>query len=101
MTGDDSHESSADESPIHVTHQLSDSRSLSEDILAAVETYADEDITFSEFTLYDSLDPDALNNLFRVDEDAEGDVTVAFNFADTKIHLEGNGTIDITVTDGS
>lgn len=75
----------------------SDERHLSGAILEAVEAYTGEDISKSEFQLYDSIDPDALDSLFRFGAGAH--TTVQFDLGDVRVKLEGNGGVDIRVTE--
>lgn len=71
-------------------------RALSTAILEAIEAQKQEDITKADFQLYDDIDPDALNNLFR--EHASGDTTVEFDTDEVTVTLRGDGVVDIQIT---
>jgi hypothetical protein len=68
---------------------------LSTTILEAIEDQKDEDLSEADFRLYDDIDPDALDNLFR--KDANADTTVEFNTDDVTVTLWGDGTVRIRV----
>lgn len=71
-------------------------RSLSDAVLDAIQEYRNEDISKGDFRLYDDVDPDALDDLFR--EDANANTTVAFNTDDVTVTLWGDGGVEIRVT---
>ena len=71
--------------------------SLSETILEAVDAHENGDIGRDGFRLYDNVDPDALDRLFR--EDADADLTVRFNVDGVTVSLWGDGGVDVRVTD--
>ncbi len=64
-------------------------------ILEAIEDQKGEDLSEADFRLYDDIDPDALDNLFR--KDANADTTVEFNTDDVTVTLRGDGTVKIRV----
>ncbi|WP_227353748.1 HalOD1 output domain-containing protein [Haladaptatus salinisoli] len=70
-------------------------QSLSTAILEAIEDQKGEDLTEADFRLYDDIDPDALDNLFR--NDANADTTVEFNTDDVTVTLRGDGGVEIRV----
>lgn len=80
-----------------VYHPDSEFTSLSEAILEAVDAHESGEIDRGSFRLYDSVDPDALDGLFR--EDADADLTVQFNIDDVTVSLWGDGGVDVRVTD--
>lgn len=71
--------------------------SLSETILEAIEAYEDVDVSRSEFVLFDVIDPDALDRLFRAEADA--DLVVEFTIDDLHVTLQGDGGVDVKVED--
>ena len=71
--------------------------SLSETIVEAVDAHENEEIGRDSFRLYDSIDPDALDDLFR--EDADADLTVQFDVDGVTVSLWGDGGVDVRVTD--
>jgi hypothetical protein len=72
-----------------------DPRSLSDAILEVIERQHDEDIAKAEFQLYDDINPDALDRLFR--NDANARTTVQFDTDDVSVTLWGDGAVDIHV----
>lgn len=71
-------------------------RDLSTAILEAIEAQKGTDLTEADFRLYDDINPDALNNLFR--EDANADTSVQFNTDDVTVALWGDGGVELEVT---
>lgn len=74
-----------------------EARTLSEAILDAIEDHTGSDLTREDFVLYESVDPDALDALFR--DDADADMYVQFNVRDLTVRLWGDGGIEIAVGD--
>lgn len=70
-------------------------RSLSGAILEAIEEFRDEDMAQSDFLLYEDIDPDALDSLFR--HDAQPRTTVEFDTDDVRVELYGDDGVVITV----
>ena len=85
----------SDESAVRRQYDPGGDRSLSTVILEAVEAHERGDVT--NFKLYDNIDPDALDHLFK--EGAHGDLTVRFDFDDVEVSLWGDGRVEIRVTD--
>ncbi|WP_135821072.1 HalOD1 output domain-containing protein [Halostella litorea] len=71
-------------------------RELSTAVLGAIEDQTGKDLTNSEFQLYDDINPDALNNLFR--EDASANTTVQFDTDSVTVTLWGDGAVEIQVS---
>lgn len=71
-------------------------RALSTAILETIEAHRQENITKADFQLYDDIDPDALDNLFR--KRGSGDTTVEFDTDDVTVTLQGDGAVDIEIT---
>jgi len=82
------------------THQYSpdDSESLSSAIITALSQAKGRDITEDECVLYDSIDPDALDGMFRQGGD-DDTVKVEFATHDAIVILWGNGDLTIQVED--
>lgn len=75
-----------------------DDRSLSEAVLDAVEEHQGIDLVDAEFTLYDIVNPEALERLFRFNRHAA--TTVSFVVADAHVSLRDVGNeIEIRVRD--
>lgn len=72
-----------------------DKRALSTAILETIDDVKPEDVTKADFQLYDDIDPDTLDNLFR--KDATANTTVEFDTDDVTVTLHGDGTIQIQV----
>lgn len=67
------------------TFRWEQNRSLSDAVLNAIDRYKEEDITASDFVLYDDIDPDALINLFR--PDAQSQTTLYFTTNNIGVEL--------------
>lgn len=75
-----------------------DDESLSSAIVTALSQAKGRDITQNECVLYDNIDPDALNGMFR--EESEGDsIKVEFTTHDAIVVIWGNGRTAIQVQD--
>lgn len=70
-------------------------RTLSDAVLEAIQEYKGEDVSKSDFVLYDDINPDALDNLFR--HDANPRTHVGFDTDDVRVELYGDGGIEIRV----
>ena len=71
---------------------------LSSAIITALSEAKGRDVTEDECVLYDSIDPDALDAMFR-QEGGEDTIKVEFATHDAIVVLWGNGTITIDVQD--
>jgi hypothetical protein len=71
---------------------------LSADIIAALSEAKDRDITEDECVLYQSIDPDALNKMFR-EEGNKDTVKVEFTTHDAIVILWGDGSMTIEIQD--
>lgn len=71
--------------------------SLSEVVLRAIDSHKDDALSRENHRLYDQVDPDALDNLFK--EDANGNLTVQFSYDGVNVSLWGDGTVEVRVTD--
>lgn len=79
------------------TYTPDQDRSLSDAVLEAIEKYRDEDVTQSGFLLYEDINPDALDNLFR--HDANPRTTVTFDTDDVRVELYGDSGVEIRIRD--
>ncbi|WP_266083120.1 HalOD1 output domain-containing protein [Haladaptatus caseinilyticus] len=84
-----------DETELYYPHE---DRSLSQAVLSALEETHETPLIDAEFTLYDHIDPDALNSLFQADANAT--ITVAFTVEDYDVTIWGDEGIYIHVRDG-
>lgn len=73
-----------------------ENRALSDAVLEAIEKHQGRDLTKGSFQLYDDVDPDALDRIFR--EDANADTTIQFDTGDVTVTLWGDGGVEIRVT---
>ena len=87
----------ADEAERRVYYPENEDASLSETVLEAVEAFEEVDVARSDFVLFDAIDPDALDRLFRSDADAN--VVVEFTVDDIRVTLLGDGGVDVRVSD--
>lgn len=84
------------ESKKRVRYEPDSEQTLSTAILEAIEEQKGEDLSEADFRLYDDINSDALNNLFR--KDANANTTVEFNTDDVTVKLWGDGAVKIQVT---
>ena len=75
-----------------------DNEPLSVAIIRALSEAKGRDVTEEECVLYDSIDPDALDGLFREEGD-EDTIKVEFTTHDAIVLLWGNGRITVEVQD--
>lgn len=81
-----------------VRYRPGEDEPLSNAILEALSAAKGRDITEHECVLYDSIDTEALDGIFR--EESEGDVIkVEFTTHDAIVIVWGNGRITIEVQD--
>lgn len=85
------------DTPTH-DYRLEDGEDLSTAIVTAVSEAKGRDITQNECVLYDSIDPDALDGLFRADS-AGDSIKVEFTTHDAIVVIWGNGQPTIQVED--
>lgn len=72
-------------------------QSLSVLIVEAIEEHEGRDLSRSDFVLYDDVNPDAIDDLFRARSTAE--TSVQFDTDDVSVSLWGDGTVQVVVTD--
>lgn len=81
-----------------VRYTPGDDEPLSSAIVEALSNAKGRDITEEECVLYDSIDPDALDGMFR--QESEGDtVKVEFATHDAIVIIWGNGEVSIEIQD--
>jgi hypothetical protein len=80
-------------------YHFDDDRELSTAVLDVIAELKNEDMNKAEYQLYDDIEPDALNNLFR--EESSGGTSVEFDTDDVTVTLHGSGTVQIRVTQDS
>ncbi|MFC4548699.1 MULTISPECIES: HalOD1 output domain-containing protein [Halorussus] len=81
---------------VHQRYYPEEDRKLSTAVLEAIEDQKGEDLSKADFRLYDDVDPDALDALFRSDADAN--TSVQFNTDDVTVTLWGDGGVEIRIT---
>lgn len=86
-----------EEFPTYTWYDPDEEQALSEAVIDAIEAHENIDASREEFVLYEQIDPDALDGLFR--PDANADITVKFRIDEVTVTLWGDGGIDIRVTD--
>lgn len=79
-------------------YEPDDDQTLSTAIVSAVSEAKDRDITQDECVLYDSINPDALDGMFREGSD-DDTIKVEFTTHDAIVVIWGNGRITIQVQD--
>jgi hypothetical protein len=84
-----------DSQTLRTKYTHDEDRALSDAVLDAIAAFKDEDITKSGFVLYDDVDPDAIDGLFR--EGARPRTTVSFDTDDVRVELYGDDGVVITV----
>lgn len=84
---------------VRASYSPNQDRSLTEAVLDAIEDYKGEDLLRTDFILFEDVNPDALDCLFR--RDAQPRTTVAFSTDGVDVELWGDGGIEIRVTDRS
>lgn len=77
------------------TYTPDQDRSLTDAVLDAIEKCKGDDLMRADFILYEDIDPDALNTLFR--HDAKPRTTVMFTTDGVQVELWGDGGVEIRV----
>lgn len=80
-----------------VTHDFDGSAELTTTIVHAISDIAGIDVSRTEGTLSDSVDPDALNRIFAPNADGtpRTNARITFTLWDHQVTVEGNGQITI------
>ena len=86
-----------DDHPERRRYYPDDDVALSEAILEAVQAHENASFRADEFTLFDHVHPDALDNLFKDTSDVE--ISVRINLTNVTVSVWSDGGIDIRVTD--
>lgn len=84
------------EETAHLQYRPEERRALSDVILEAIDGQIDEDIARSEFQLYDDVDPDALDSLFRTQNTT--DAVLEFDTGEVHVKVSFSETVDVRVT---
>lgn len=79
---------------VRIYHDPLKDRSLSDAVLDAIAKAKGEDLTKEECALFDDIDPEAIDTLFRK---GGGDTSVLFNAPDVGVRLSGGGDVEIRV----
>lgn len=83
--------------PVRERYTPDQDRSLTDAVLDAIETHRGKDISSSDFVLYDDINPDALDKLFK--HDAKPRTRVTFDTDDVRVELYGDHGVEIEVRD--
>ena len=73
-----------------------DDCTVSDAIIDAISEHEGSDLDKESFVLFDHIDPEALDHLFR--EEANANVCVQFDVYDVTVRLWGDGGVDVLVT---
>lgn len=79
------------------TYKPEQDRTLTDAVLDAIETCKGEDISYTDFTLFNDIEPEALNNVFK--DDAEPGTTLSFSTDGVHVELWGDGGVEIRVSE--
>ncbi|WP_121744561.1 HalOD1 output domain-containing protein [Natronorubrum halophilum] len=76
-------------------HETDGSATITTTIVHALSSIADTDVSQGEFSLYDSVDPDALDRLFRQKADGteRSGGHVAFTALEHEVYVYANGDV--------
>ena len=77
------------------TYTPDQDRSLTDAVLGAIEDCKGDALMRTDFRLYEDIDPDSLNSLFR--DDAKPRTTVMFATDGVQVELWGDGGVEIRV----
>ena len=78
-------------------HDIDGTATITTTIVHALASIADTDVSQGEFSLYDSVDPDALDRLFRTKADGTERTGghVAFTALEYEVYVYANGDVII------
>lgn len=85
----------ARDNAVQETYMPDQDRSLTDAILDAIDNCKGNDLRRTDFILYEDINPDALNTLFR--QDAQPRTTVTFATDGVQVELWGNNGVEIRV----
>jgi hypothetical protein len=72
---------------------------LSTAIYEAIDAHEDASLTRDELDLFQHVNPEAIDMLFRDSVDGEVDISVQFNLTNVTVNVWSDGGIDIRVTE--
>jgi hypothetical protein len=72
---------------------------LSTAIYEAIDAHEDASLTRDELDLFQHVNPEAIDMLFRDSIDGEVDISVQFNLTNVTVSVWSDGGIDIRVTE--
>jgi len=72
---------------------------LSTAIYEAIDAHEDASLTRDELDLFQHVNPEAIDMLFRDSVDGEVDISVRFNLTNVTVSVWSDGGIDIRVTE--
>jgi hypothetical protein len=72
---------------------------LSTAIYEAIDAHEDASLTRDELDLFQHVNPEAIDMLFRDSVDGEVDISVQFNLTNVTVSVWSDGGIDIRVTE--
>jgi hypothetical protein len=72
---------------------------LSTAIYEAIDAHEDASLTKDELDLFQHVNPEAIDMLFRDSVDGEVDISVQFNLTNVTVSVWSDGGIDIRVTE--
>lgn len=88
---------SMDEHPERRRYYPDEDIPLSEAVREAVEAHEDTSVSADELYLYDHINPEAIDMLFK--ETTDVDISVQINLTNVTVSIWSDGGIDIRVTD--
>lgn len=81
---------------VQATYEPDQDRTLTDAVLDAIEECKGDDRSLSDFALFDDIDPNALNAIFK--DDAEPGTTLLFFTDGVRVELWGDGGVEIRVS---
>lgn len=82
---------------VRETYTPDQERSLTDAVIDTIEECRGERLQRTDFVLFEDIDSDSLNTLFR--HDSQPRTTVTITTDDVRIELWGDGGIEISVTE--
>ncbi|QLG63376.1 HalOD1 output domain-containing protein [Halorarum salinum] len=99
MRNDDTRNDEKRDDVVRDAYTTDQDRSLTDAMLGAIERCKGDDLTRDDFVLYEDVNPDALDSLFR--HDAEPRTEVTFATDGVEVELWGDGGVEIRVGDAT
>lgn len=81
---------------VRETYEPERDRTLTDAVLDAIEECKGDDLSLTDFTLFDDIDPNALDAIFK--ENAEPGTTLSFSTDNVRVELWGDGGVEIRVS---